>query len=783
MYSSATTASSPERFKIRLMVWWIALFFLIGGCGGQGTEGGAVTVHLTLQALSSNKLLFGKTRPAPLPAEITLLQLDVTGPGLDPISKSLSPSDENKNAAGEIVLTIEVPAGASRRFAATAFDRQNTALFQGDVTRDIVSGSAPELVLVLEAVGLPSEPSSEAPEAPQNVSAAQQGLSGLTLSWDPVSGADAYTVYIASLSGVKKNNFGSFPDGKKYDGAISPLTLSELKTKTYCIVVTATGAGGESVESSEVCVSIVPFTRIEIAPEQVNLAVGTTRSLSAVATTSSGNTVDPVSIVWQSLDPSIAGVDANGVVTGHQIGVTTLIAAVGTLKATAAVGVVSPAPGRSNLNLSGTVLYEDKPYNVNGFTGQPVPTPVRGAMIHLIAIDGFTKIATGATGLDGTFTFSNLDNSARRGGVYLQVISKTEPNNPNQIELRNNAADQALLSLISSAYDDSSGTSLSGLSITATAAGIGGAFNILDVFSTASDLIRQEGGLCTPPAVTACTPPLLVAFWEPGSKEGTFYDDQLDAVFILGGDAQGDTDEYDDSVIAHEYGHFAARHFSRDDSLGGGHFITDHDQDIRLSWSEGWGSFFSSAVRKDATYVDTTTRGTTFSFNLENDSSPQIFGLNSAAVYTTSEIAVAGVLWDIFDGPTIPSSIAEPHDPLSLGFGPIWQSLLQFTNGTPATLETFRFQFESIDPGSAAGLQSILTERKIELFPDAFEAGETALVVNGSAQHHTLYQASPAPPQNDEDVIPFSVQAGVQYTLETFNLTNGADTLLTLTDT
>ncbi|TAK10282.1 MAG: hypothetical protein EPO39_00430 [Candidatus Manganitrophaceae bacterium] len=56
-------------------------------------------------------------------------------------------------------------------------------------------------------------------------------------------------------------------------------------------------------------------------------------------------------------------------------------------------------------------------------------------------------------------------------------------------------------------------------------------------------------------------------------------------------------------------------------------------------------------------------------------------------------------------------------------------------------------------------------------------------MVNGSAQHHTLYQASPAPPQNDEDVIPFSVQPGVQYILETFNLTNGADTLLTLTDT
>ena len=542
------------------------------------------------------------------------------------------------------------------------------------------------------------------------------------------------------------------------------------------LLLSACGGGGGSGSGA--------ITRIEITPQQGNLAVGETRAFSAVAKTSSGGAVDNPSLVWQSLDPAIASIDANGVVTGKSIGVTTIVAAVGTFRGSATVGVVSPSSGQGNLKLSGTVFYEDKPYDINGFTGALAPTPVRGAIINVIALDGFATIAAGATDDNGVFSFSAVDNSTRRAGLYLQVISKTAPNNPSQIEVRNNSTDRALLSFISSAFDDSSGTSFTGLQVTATAAsGAGGAFNILDVFSKASELIQQTGGACSTASAAPCVPPLLTAYWEPGSAEGTYYDDQLDAIFILGGgDTQGDTDEYDDAVIAHEYGHFAVHHFSKDDSPGGDHFITDHDQDIRLSWSEGWGNFFSSAVRNNPIYVDTT-RGGFFSFSLEDySSSPPPSTLNSVAVYTTAEIAVAGVLWDIFDDTTIPSTITEPHDQLALGFGPIWQTVLHISGSTPATMESFWLQFESLYPGSAAGLQPILQERKMELFADSSEGNETKLAANGPAQHHTLYQASPAPPEDDEDVIPFDVTANVKYTLETLNLTNAADTLLFIND-
>ncbi|MCG3117494.1 MAG: Ig-like domain-containing protein [Candidatus Manganitrophus sp. SA1] len=538
-------------------------------------------------------------------------------------------------------------------------------------------------------------------------------------------------------------------------------------------------------------------TQIVITPEQGNLIVGQTISFSAVALTSSGKEVDNVSFSWQSLDPTVASIDSNGVATGNEIGVA-IIAVTGTYKSgnftrtvsgSAMVGVLSPNSGQSNLTFSGTIQYEDRPYDMEGFTGDTEFLPVRGTVVHLVAIDGFATIATGKTDNNGDFSFSGIDNSGRQGGIYIEVVSKTEPDNPTRIEIRNNPDEDALLSLISSGFDDSSETTFTNLEVTATVdSGVGGLFNILDVFSMSSEFIQQEGGLCKPPATDACVPPLLVAYWEPGSSEGSFYEDQLDAIFILGGgDADGDHDEYDDSVIAHEYGHFAVRHFSIDDSPGGAHFITDNKQDIRLSWSEGWGNFFSSAVRKNPIYVDTSTGGS-FSFNLENYSSaPAPSTLNSVAIYTTSEIAVTGVLWDLFDGGSLVSSITEPHDQIGVDFDEIWQTLLQFTDTVPVTMETFWLQFESLNPGSAAGLQSIMQERKMELFTDASETSgqtpeTTALTENGAAQEHTLYQASPAAAAGDEDVIPFSVTAGERYTLETVNLTNGADTYLFITD-
>src|SRR4029450_5511629 len=82
----------------------------------------------------------------------------------------------------------------------------------------------------------------------------------------------------------------------------------------------------------------------------------------------------------------------------------------------------------------------------------------------------------------------------------------------------------------------------------------------------------------------------------------SYFDPANNRAFILG-DRSRDSDEFDDSVIVHEYGHMLAARFSRDDSPGASHGVGDM-LDPRVAWSEGWANFFSCMVRNDQFFRD-----------------------------------------------------------------------------------------------------------------------------------------------------------------------------------
>jgi len=508
-------------------------------------------------------------------------------------------------------------------------------------------------------------------------------------------------------------------------------------------------------------------TQVSLSPSQVNLTPEEVVPLSTEG-------LDTAALSWQSSDAHVATVDQAGLVTGVAVGVATITASSDGVQVSATVGVVSPNPGAANVSLSGIAQYEDRPFDQNGFVATlPLPRlPMRHVVINVIAIDGFTQIASSTTDTNGAFLFTNMDNSTRRGGLYLQALSKTGPaSHPTQVQVQNNNLEASLFGLASSAVDDTISPSAV-RNFTADAAGIGGVFNLIDVFSKGSELVQQSDG-CN----VTCVPPLLTAYWEPGGGTGTFYDDVLDTIFICGGGdltcSDGDTDEYDDAVVAHEYGHFLLNHFSHDDSPGGVHFLSDNGQDIRLSWSEGWGNFFSSAMRGSPLYVDTDAEGF-FSLELEGVTSSDVPTLPTLAVYVTNETAVAATLWDFLDDPT------SDDDPVQRTFTEIWQAVMQIGPQTPATFESFWVPLStSADVGT---LQPVLSGRKIELVQDTYETTGETLLHAGETQHHTLYRATSVPSE-DEDVIPFEVISGTVYLLETRGLTNGADTLLSVTNT
>jgi hypothetical protein len=427
----------------------------------------------------------------------------------------------------------------------------------------------------------------------------------------------------------------------------------------------------------------------------------------------------------------------------------------------------SALKGSSQLTVSGTAFYEDKPYIQNGFTGAKVNMPIRHAVINLVANDGLVVLATAKTGEDGSFNFSNIDNSSRLGGVHLQLQAKNAGSSASPAEVR--SINDALLVFRGSDLDDSINNNFVSqtMTILSDSNSIGGAFNILDNFLKGGAFIQKPGFCPTqlnPNEV--CNPPFLTAYWQPGSSHGSSFDSVTNAITICGsGCSFGDADEYDDTIILHEYGHFIANNFSKDTSPGGYHSLSQLDQDIRLSWSEGWAHFFSAAVLGSPFMVDTRSNGV--STTTIDPTVP------TGHFYTTSEMSVGGILWDIFDNPF------PDDDPITTaGFLPIWKSFMNMPP-TITTMEQFIFLFRDDQPASAPNLQIILDARKIEMFADAGESLESSLVVNGLFQHHTLYQSG-SPSTGDEDIISFSANAGTAYTVKTFNLTNGADTFITI---
>jgi hypothetical protein len=445
--------------------------------------------------------------------------------------------------------------------------------------------------------------------------------------------------------------------------------------------------------------------------------------------------------------------------------------------------------GLGGNTVSGTVRYEKKLYDPNGFTGQTVFLPVRFATIEVVGPKGILATTT-------------TDDQGRYCGIYIKAgeptvnrVRVTATNVPiHNVQVgfffddslgETNFARYA----VSKTFDEKQGSTFT-VDFSIQANSLGGVFNIMDILTVGHGFFKS---------VTGNTPPLVTAAWQE-EIGGTFFITRKDCeplgapsdcIFVQGDGEMffdevlgGDRDEYDDDIILHEYGHFIAHNFSRDNSPGGIHFLGDHTQDIRLSWSEGWATFFSSAVRNNPVNVDVAVIGEPlFAFSIESNSLlyPPITPepLNGDAIYTTSEVAVASVLWDIFDDVSNPDE--SLFDSLSLGFGPIWDVLNYWHQSLePAniTAEAFWDSFGQIQPEFISQALKITEERQMEFFADAFEDDNsidkaTPIVVNDPfPQDHTLL------PAGDEDYISFQAESGQSYTIETLKLANGADTYL-----
>jgi hypothetical protein len=152
------------------------------------------------------------------------------------------------------------------------------------------------------------------------------------------------------------------------------------------------------------------------------------------------------------------------------------------------------------------------------------------------------------------------------------------------------------------------------------------------------------------------------------NMDGTMFDN---SIFISG--EEGDSSAWGWAVILHEFGHYVARSYSRDDSPGGSHFI-GVPVVPSFAWSEGFASFFA---------VSTMSRWfgqpVSLYWDIQQGSS---FWVDYAVMSTSSSLVapdpeggmeqdldenwVAAALWDLWDGKDVAES-ESPQDGTALG--------------------------------------------------------------------------------------------------------------------
>ena len=186
-------------------------------------------------------------------------------------------------------------------------------------------------------------------------------------------------------------------------------------------------------------------------------------------------------------------------------------------------------------------------------------------------------------------------------------------------------------------------------------------------------------------------------------------------LYILG-DENSDTDEFDNHIIIHEWGHYFEDKFSRSDSIGGSHGEGDK-LDIRVAFGEGWGNAWSAIATDDPIYFDTQgfMQSDGFDMNIESE--------NSAVKGFFSEDSIQHILYDLYD------SHNDGEDRLSLGFKPIYNTLVGFQKNSKAFTSIFTFitglQQENLSEQDK--INAILNSEDIQPIVDIYGSSQTNL--------------------------------------------------------
>ena len=448
----------------------------------------------------------------------------------------------------------------------------------------------------------------------------------------------------------------------------------------------------------------------------------------------------------------------------------------------------------TSVEVSGTIRYEDKQYSTYGFTGVTDFKAVRFAIVELVDQRNII-VASTVTDSSGHYELSGFGSDLR-----VRVLSQLDASVGTTVSVKDHSGSlYSATAVIDPANLEQDNGQLD-IDIEVDTS-IVGAFNMLDVYASATQFIRE---------LTNKPMPELNVYWQDKSSSyGTYYCftnrysnscPQRRGIYILGGRSSGggDTDHFDDDVLLHEYAHYLEGMVGAQDSPGGVHYLSETDQDLRLTWSEGLGEFFPAAVKTwmsenhpellsttpglaSTYFIDTYGTYVGISMDINNPSAYYCYGASTHPCfsYSSSEIAVAKILVGVMN---------------QFGMQAIWDVYSNYmANGTalPATLETFwdgwmTQRAPTVD--ELTTLKTVFNERHVYYEHDNFEMDnyvglyrkmDSCVDVSCDGEIHHLYHEEL---DGDRDLVAFDARPGRTYLIETFNLSNAADTYLRILD-
>ncbi|MFK7999290.1 MAG: hypothetical protein AB8H86_06815 [Polyangiales bacterium] len=294
--------------------------------------------------------------------------------------------------------------------------------------------------------------------------------------------------------------------------------------------------------------------------------------------------------------------------------------------------------------IRGRVRYEDLEFEANGFTGESTWRPARAVEVSL-RVGGRERVVT-QTDDEGRFVL--VHEEPINTDAVVRVTARVREG-AQVVQTQTHSEEVYFLEAAALTGDATP------VNIDAAASELGGAFNITDVTLDALRIIAPHIGEAAP---------RLGFGWEKGEPWpcGSCYGDD---VVKLGGQVE-DTDEYDDDIILHEYGHYFVEYYSRDSSPGGSH--RDRQVSPVLAYGEGIAYFFTLMVTGRDIIVDNYIDGTrTIDFNryIQNGGDrPGFVGTEDGTLEgNLREEIIGGIMLDAMD----PADASEPFDTVALG--------------------------------------------------------------------------------------------------------------------